>query len=111
MRPFPHTPFPQCQTSLASLGRCDVHQILDEAEHFRDNQKASVATLRSVIGIIPECRSPSSGTAFAFSGIRTRDEFRQQIWNGSTFVDFDHGLDAAVNRLRQALGDSADEPR
>jgi hypothetical protein len=54
MRPFPHTPFPQCPTSLASLGRRDVHEILDEAEHFQDNQEASVVTLRSVIGIIPE---------------------------------------------------------
>jgi len=41
----------------------------------------------------------------------TRDEFRQQLWNGSTFVDFEHGLNAAMNRLRQVLGDSADQPR
>src|SRR6266571_1037754 len=41
----------------------------------------------------------------------TRDEFQQQLWSGSTFVDFDHGLNAAMNRLRQALGDSADQPR
>src|SRR5712691_2542342 len=41
----------------------------------------------------------------------TRDEFQQQLWTGSTFVDFDHGLNAAMNRLRQTLGDSADQPR
>jgi TolB-like protein len=41
----------------------------------------------------------------------TRDEFQQQLWKGSTFVDFDHGLNAAMNRLRQVLGDSADQPR
>src|SRR5229473_5882650 len=41
----------------------------------------------------------------------TRDEFQQQLWKGSTFVDFDHGLHAAMNRLRQALGDSAGQPR
>jgi eukaryotic-like serine/threonine-protein kinase len=41
----------------------------------------------------------------------TRDEFQQQLWKGGTFVDFDHGLNAAMNRLRQALGDSADQPR
>src|SRR6266478_10226265 len=40
-----------------------------------------------------------------------RDEFQQQLWKGGTFVDFDHGLNAAMNRLRQALGDSADQPR
>src|SRR5713226_7933670 len=41
----------------------------------------------------------------------SRDEFQQQLWTGSTFVDFEHGLNAAMNRLRQALGDSADQPR
>src|SRR5712691_5451413 len=41
----------------------------------------------------------------------TRKEFQQQLWAGSTFVDFDQGLNAAMNRLRQALGDSADQPR
>jgi TolB-like protein/DNA-binding winged helix-turn-helix (wHTH) protein/Tfp pilus assembly protein PilF len=41
----------------------------------------------------------------------TRDELRAVLWPSDTFVDFDHGLHAAVNRLRDALGDSADRPR
>jgi TolB-like protein/DNA-binding winged helix-turn-helix (wHTH) protein/Flp pilus assembly protein TadD len=41
----------------------------------------------------------------------TRDELRQQLWPAETFVDFDHGLNSAMNRLREALGDSADNPR
>jgi TolB-like protein/DNA-binding winged helix-turn-helix (wHTH) protein len=41
----------------------------------------------------------------------TRDELRAVLWPSDTFVDFDHGLHAAVNRLREALGDSADRPR
>lgn len=41
----------------------------------------------------------------------TRDEFRQRLWPGDTFVDFEHALNAAVKRLRDALGDSADTPR
>lgn len=41
----------------------------------------------------------------------TRDELRQQLWPADTFVDFDHGLNSAMNRLREALGDSADSPR
>ncbi len=45
------------------------------------------------------------------SQIVSRERFQQQLWNGSTFVDFEHGLNAAVNRLRQVLGDSADQPR
>jgi TolB-like protein/DNA-binding winged helix-turn-helix (wHTH) protein/Tfp pilus assembly protein PilF len=40
-----------------------------------------------------------------------REELRQQLWSGETFVDFEHGLNAAVRRLRDALGDSADSPR
>jgi Tol biopolymer transport system component/DNA-binding winged helix-turn-helix (wHTH) protein len=41
----------------------------------------------------------------------TRDELRARLWPGDTFVDFDHGLNAAVRRLRDALGDSAETPR
>ena len=41
----------------------------------------------------------------------SRDELRQRLWPGDTFVDFDHGLNAAVRRLREVLGDTADEPR
>jgi len=41
----------------------------------------------------------------------TRDELEKKIWPQDTFVDFDHGLHSAVNRLREALSDSADHPR
>jgi len=41
----------------------------------------------------------------------TRDELRRKLWPGDTFVNFEHGLNAAVKRLRQALNDSADNPR
>ena len=41
----------------------------------------------------------------------TRDELRQRLWPAETFVDFEHGLNAAVRRLRDALGDSAEMPR
>jgi Tol biopolymer transport system component/DNA-binding winged helix-turn-helix (wHTH) protein len=41
----------------------------------------------------------------------TREELRSKLWPADTFVDFDHGLNAAVKRLRDALGDSADNPR
>ena len=42
--------------------------------------------------------------------IVTREELRQQLWPTDTFVDFDHSLNAAVKRLRDALGESADSP-
>jgi Tol biopolymer transport system component/DNA-binding winged helix-turn-helix (wHTH) protein len=41
----------------------------------------------------------------------TREELRSRLWPGDTFVDFNHGLNAAVNKLRDALSDSADDPR
>src|SRR5258706_6979960 len=41
----------------------------------------------------------------------TRDELRQRLWPDGTFVDFEHSLNAAMKRLRAALGDDADNPR
>ena len=42
----------------------------------------------------------------------TREEFQQRLWtNDETFVDFEHGLNAVVNRLREVLGDSPENPR
>jgi cholera toxin transcriptional activator len=41
----------------------------------------------------------------------TREELRQKLWPADTFVDFDHSLNTAVNKLREALGDSASSPR
>jgi DNA-binding winged helix-turn-helix (wHTH) protein len=37
----------------------------------------------------------------------TREEFRSRLWPGGSFVDFDHGLNASMNKLREALGDAA----
>jgi TolB-like protein/Tfp pilus assembly protein PilF len=41
----------------------------------------------------------------------TREELRRQLWPDGTYVDFEHSLNAAVKRLRAALGDDADNPR
>ncbi len=41
----------------------------------------------------------------------TREELRRRLWSSDTFVDFDHGLNTAINQLRGALGDSASNPR
>ena len=41
----------------------------------------------------------------------TREELRTQIWPEDTFVDFDNSLNTAVNKLREALGDCAYNPR
>src|SRR5215470_14680978 len=41
----------------------------------------------------------------------TREDLQKRLWPADTFVDFDRGLNKAINRLREALGDSADSPR
>jgi DNA-binding winged helix-turn-helix (wHTH) protein/tetratricopeptide (TPR) repeat protein len=41
----------------------------------------------------------------------TREEIQQKLWPSGTFVDFENGLNTAINRLREALGDSAENPR
>src|SRR5438552_2319750 len=41
----------------------------------------------------------------------TREELRKRIWPSDTFVDFDHGINNAIKRLREPLGDTAETPR
>lgn len=41
----------------------------------------------------------------------TREELRDKLWSQDTFVDFEHGLNTAINKVREALGDKADNPR
>jgi TolB-like protein/DNA-binding winged helix-turn-helix (wHTH) protein/Flp pilus assembly protein TadD len=41
----------------------------------------------------------------------TRDELQKKLWPADTFVDFDHGLNKTINKIREALGDSAGSPR
>jgi DNA-binding winged helix-turn-helix (wHTH) protein len=41
----------------------------------------------------------------------TREQLRERLWSSNTFVDFDHGLNTAINQLRSALGDVAANPR
>jgi DNA-binding winged helix-turn-helix (wHTH) protein len=41
----------------------------------------------------------------------TREELRQKIWPADTFVDFEHSLNTAIKKLRQALGDNAARPK
>jgi cholera toxin transcriptional activator len=45
------------------------------------------------------------------SELVTREEMRRRLWGEDTFVDFDHGLSSAVNKIREALQDSASRPR
>src|ERR1700752_2963435 len=41
----------------------------------------------------------------------TREELQKKLWPAGTFVDFEHGLNKAINKIREALNDSAESPR
>src|SRR5271155_229629 len=41
----------------------------------------------------------------------TREEISRELWPDGTFVDYEHGVNSAVNRIREALGDTASRPR
>src|ERR1700679_3481445 len=41
----------------------------------------------------------------------TREEINRELWPDGTFVDYEHGVNSAVNRLREALGDKASNPK
>src|ERR1700722_14352383 len=41
----------------------------------------------------------------------TREEISKELWPDGTFVDYEHGVNSAVNRIREALGDTASNPR
>src|SRR4029077_17581133 len=41
----------------------------------------------------------------------TRDELQKKLWPADTFVDFDHGLNKAISKIREALSDSVESPR
>jgi DNA-binding winged helix-turn-helix (wHTH) protein len=43
--------------------------------------------------------------------VLTREEISRELWPDGTFVDFEHGVNSAVNRIREALGDKANNPR
>jgi Tol biopolymer transport system component/DNA-binding winged helix-turn-helix (wHTH) protein len=45
------------------------------------------------------------------SEVVSREELQQKLWASDTYVDFEHGLNKAINKLREALGDDADNPR
>ena len=41
----------------------------------------------------------------------TREEISRELWSDGTFVDYEHGVNSAINRIREALGDTANSPR
>lgn len=87
-------------TRIVRFGGVEVD--LDTGEVVRAGRRLSLPDqpLRILVRLID-----SPGTVIS------RDDLRRELWADDTFVDFEHGLNSAIKRLRDALGDSADAPR
>ena len=85
---------------MVRFGGVEVN--LDTGEVVRSDRRLSLPDqpLRILVRLID-----SPGTVIS------RDDLRRELWADDTFVDFEHGLNSAIKRLRDALGDSADTPR
>ena len=74
----------------------------------RQANSASAATWSSS----PRNRSRCSALLVRRAGeVVTRQEIREHVWTGDTFVDFEQGLNFCIRQVREALGDTADAPR
>ena len=84
----------------------------------------SVLGSSSWIFALANCASTACESGFSSSPSRSwrccsstparssaREELQKKLWPADTFVDFDHGLNKAINKIREALGDSAESPR
>jgi len=76
--------------------------LIDSEELRRDGNrlKLSGQAIQVLVVLVNNCGK-----------LVTREELQQRLWPGATNGDFEHGLNAAVNRLRENLGDSATEPK
>jgi DNA-binding winged helix-turn-helix (wHTH) protein len=75
---------------------------LDSGELFRNGQKLRVQEQPFQV-LVALLERPGE--------VVTREELRQRLWATDTFVDFDHSLNTAINKLRDTLGDGAGNPR
>ena len=89
--------------SHAGAARFGVFELGPRAEGLRKNGLRISLPVQSLRVLALLIKNPGQ--------VVTREELRQELWPDGTFVDFDHGLNSAVNRLRAALHDSAENPR
>lgn len=96
----PASPFPARRSGVAHFGVFEVD--LDARELRKQGRRIRLQNQPfSVLVFLLE----RAGT------VVTREEMRTQLWPADTFVDFDHSVNTAVNKLREVLGDSANSPR
>ena len=90
-------------TSSAGVYRFGVYEAdLRSGELRKNGNKLKLQEQPfQVLTLLLQCRGE----------VVTREELRQRLWPADTFVDFDHSLNTAINKLRDALGDTASNPR
>jgi cholera toxin transcriptional activator len=96
----PASPFPARKSGIAYFGVFEVD--LDARELRKQGRRIRLQN------------QPFSVLAFLLEragSVVTREDLRSQLWPSDTFVDFDHSVNTAVNKLREVLGDSANSPR
>ena len=88
------------RTGLFRFGPFELNTLTGEVRKFGVRIPVPVQSIKVLVALLER---PGE--------LLTREELRQRLWTAETFVDFEHGLNLAVARLRQALGDTADHPR
>ena len=81
------------------------------SESSRWTRRGRVAPERSACEAALAALPGAPDAAGAAWGDLTREEICRELWPEGTFVDYEHGVNSAVNRLREALGDKASNPR
>ena len=91
----------QVDKSLVSV-RFGPFELLLDTQELRKNGVPVKLFGQPIQVLIVLCARPGR--------LVTREELQQKLWPGDSFGDFEHGLNAAVNKLREKLGDSATTP-
>jgi Tol biopolymer transport system component/DNA-binding winged helix-turn-helix (wHTH) protein len=97
--PLPSAPMPHSSDSVR-FGAFELDRRSGELRKGRTRLKVSPQSIEVLKALVER---PGD--------LVTRDELKDRLWPADTFVDFEHGLNTAVRRLRAALGDSAHTPR
>jgi len=91
---------PETRTRLFRFGPFELDEATGELRKFGIRIKLHAQPARVLVMLLER---PGE--------LVTREDMRQRLWGDDTIVDFDHGLNTAVNKLREALSDSAAQPR
>src|SRR6185436_2106450 len=85
-------------------------QTLQFAEFQVDLRARELRRDRSIVRLQEQPFSVLAVLLEHAGDVVTREELRQHLWPSNTFVDFDNSLNTAINKIREALGDSVQDP-